>query len=166
MRSFRAFRTQYSVHFFVPGLAAGKGSYVPVVSRSTGRAFLKHSAGKKLESWRSRLRSCASEAWGEGKLLVGAVSVQSRIFLPRPKNHYRTGKNSHLLKKSAPKFPKTKKGDVDKLARAIMDELSRTVYVDDGQVADIDFKKRFAEKEEDVGASIFVSSMEPELENE
>lgn len=53
------------------------------------------------------------------------------FHLPRPKGHYRTGANAHLLRDSAPEQPSVKP-DLDKLVRSTMDGLSEAgVWHDD-----------------------------------
>ena len=52
-----------------------------------------------------------SEAGAGAELLRDAVIVEMRFYRVRPKSHYRSGKNSHLLKPGAPPVP-THKPDV------------------------------------------------------
>lgn len=156
----------YGVAFFVMGDPATKGSYRPVTNKHTGKVFLKHSAGEKLARWRVFLRHGAHDAWDRRPLLKGAVRLEVGLLLRRPKSHHANNRRDRPLKKTAPRYPKIKRNDVDKLIRAVMDELSGTVYVDDGQVCSLKSTKTYARQEEDIGASIFVESMEPELENE
>ena len=55
------------------------------------------------------------------------VGVAVHFLFPRPKSHYRTGKNAHLLRAGAPDRPTTRSvGDTDKLCRAILDSLAVT----------------------------------------
>ena len=54
----------------------------------------------------------------------------------RPKNHFRTGRNSHLLRDAAPARP-AGYPDLDKLARSTGDALkSAGVLKDDGRIAE------------------------------
>lgn len=86
---------------------------------------------KALPAWRRRVRDHAKQ---QGPLHAGPVSVMIDFHLPRPKSHYRTGKYSHQLKDNAPVFH-TKKPDVDKLVRGILDSLTMAgTYTDDNQV--------------------------------
>ncbi len=66
--------------------------------------------------------------------------------MPRPKNHYRTGRYRHLLKGSAPKYMKTKP-DIDNLAKLILDSFSG-FFIDDAQVVELNCLKRYIEQDE------------------
>lgn len=65
--------------------------------------------------------------------LAGPVEVALSFWLPRPKGHYRTGRNAHLIRPGAPDFP-AGKPDLDKLARAVLDGLTAGgAWKDDSQ---------------------------------
>lgn len=55
------------------------------------------------------------------------------IYRSRPASHFRTGKNSHLLRGGAPSMP-TGKPDSLKVVRAIEDALAGVLYRDDSQI--------------------------------
>ena len=58
--------------------------------------------------------------------LVGPIGVEMTITIARPKSHYRTGRNAHLLKDTAPLWPcQEGTGDVDKYGRAVLDSLQK-----------------------------------------
>lgn len=61
------------------------------------------------------------------------VILEMVFIRPRPAAHFGTGRNSDLLKPSAPSEPSVKP-DVDKLARAVLDALKNVAWHDDGQV--------------------------------
>lgn len=61
------------------------------------------------------------------------VVLEMVFFRPRAQSHYGTGRNSEVLKTSAPALPSSKP-DVDKLERAILDALKGVAWHDDGQV--------------------------------
>lgn len=66
--------------------------------------------------------------------LTGPVALEVTFTLPRPKAHYRTGRNSHLLRDNAPHRP-DRLPDLDKLLRSTMDALTAAgVWADDAQV--------------------------------
>lgn len=72
-----------------------------------------------------------------------ALAVEARFWMPRPKGHYRTGRNAHLLRDGAPAYP-TGKPDTDKLGRLIGDALTAAgVWRDDSQVVDWLMSKRY-----------------------
>lgn len=62
----------------------------------------------------------------------------------RPLGHYGTGKNSGLLKDSAPCCP-TIAPDADKLARAVLDGLEGQLYRNDAQIVSMAANKRYGE---------------------
>ncbi len=64
-----------------------------------------------------------------------ALYMDFYFYLPRPKSHYRTGKNSHLLKASAPQYPCTSStADLDNYVKFVKDCLNGLTYHDDCQV--------------------------------
>ena len=94
------------------------------------RASMVESAGNKLKSWRSAVSDAARDAMAGHPMIGGPARVAYGFFFLRPKSHYRTGKNSHLLKSGADSWPVTKP-DLDKLIRAVNDAMSGVVYRDD-----------------------------------
>jgi len=75
--------------------------------------------------------------------MTGPIMVTMAFSMPRPRNHYRTGKQSHRLRDDAPVYH-TGKPDADNLAKAVMDALSALrVWRDDAQVAHLYVEKRY-----------------------
>ena len=75
-----------------------------------------------------------------------AVSVALTFTLPRPRGHFRTGRNAHLLRDQAPTYPG--RPDLDKLVRAVLDGLTTGgAFTDDGQVAVLSARKVYANGE-------------------
>ena len=86
-----------------------------------------------MKSWRQAVIDAASLT-KEWPALDGPLEVTMTFWLPRPKSHYRTGRNAHLLRDSAPKYPHGKP-DVSKLCRATEDALTDAgIWADDAQV--------------------------------
>ena len=115
-----------------------------------GRAQVVHDKDALL-GWRDRI---AWQVRGASRLappLEGPVSVTLMFWLTRPKSHFtRTG----ALRSSAPAYP-TAKRDLDKLVRGVLDALTMgMVWKDDGQVIDLDLKKRWASAAEEPGVYI------------
>lgn len=129
--------------FLVYGTPRPQGSMKALVSRSTGRAFMKYS--DTTIEWR-RLVTAAVIEQCPGDPFVGPVRLVMTFDLPRPKAHYRTGKRAGELKVSAPVHPSTSP-DTDKLARAIGDAITDAgcVWLDDAQVVELLARKRYAD---------------------
>lgn len=115
-----------SVTFTVLGTPIAKGSM-----KSWGRGKMVNDS-KRTKPWQDTIGWAAKAAW-KGKPSTAAIRIWMRFRLARPKDHYGTGKNSGILKKSAPKRPAVKP-DYEKLERCVSDALSRIVYVDDAQI--------------------------------
>ena len=58
------------------------------------------------------------------------LCVDIYFYFSRPKAHYRTGKNSGLIKESAPKYHVTKP-DMDNLRKFVLDALNKVYWRDD-----------------------------------
>ena len=69
----------------------------------------------------------------QGVFLDGPLELKATFVMPRPKGHYGTGKNSGLLKASAPEYH-TKKPDLDNLIKFIKDCLNSEIYHDDSAI--------------------------------
>ena len=88
------------------------------------------------------------------------VALQLVVFIPRPKAHFRTGKNSHQLRDDAPKWC-PKKPDSDNYAKAVMDAITTLrVWEDDSQVVDLRVRK-FYESGRGPGCIISISEVLP-----
>lgn len=110
------------VEFIVHGVAAPQGSKTPWGSEANPRT----------RPWRAAVTAEASQH--VTSLIEGPVRVTAVFTFTRPRSHYRTGKNSHLLRDAAPRLH-TSKPDLDKLQRAIGDALTGVVLRDDSQIA-------------------------------
>lgn len=130
-----------SITFYVPGAAKTKGSFRPIISKSTGRVFLRPE--KKNADWQTRVAGFAVQAMaGNQRIDEGPVFIELDFYFPRPKCHYGTGKNSINLKSTSPQLHVTRP-DVDKLQRAVLDGLTGIVYRDDSQVVEIRARKNW-----------------------
>jgi Holliday junction resolvase RusA-like endonuclease len=101
----------------------------------TGKVAVIESSHDRVKSWRQAVIDAALEAAGptlvrERLPLNGPTIALMVFFLPRPKGHYRTGRNAAQLRDSAPAWP-SKTPDLSKLCRATEDAL-----VDAGMLAD------------------------------
>ena len=81
-----------------------------------------------------------------GKPYTDALKIRFVFHIKRPKAHFRTGKYSNELKKTAPVYH-IKRPDVDNYVKFYMDCMNNVVYLDDSQVIDIYAKKEYDDKE-------------------
>lgn len=109
-----------SLFLVVYGIPAPQGS-----KRHVGNGVLVESSAK-VKPWRALVTAAASEArvargWHPDRLEPLTLDV---VFtLARPASHYRTGRNAHLLRDTAPEHPATRP-DMDKLLRSTLDALT------------------------------------------
>lgn len=123
--------------FAIPGRTRQSGAPMIVVTDDN----------KKSKPWKSQVSSEARDAMTteSGTILApatGPLKVLIVFYRPRPKNHFRSGANSHDVKASSPEWPTTKP-DVLKLARGVEDAMSGLVYVDDNQIVIEHLEKRY-----------------------
>lgn len=129
-------------HFFCPGDPVCKGSMAP---RPSSKFGMYHTNATKLRPWEHIIALKAAEEWDQ-RLWGGPVQLWLRFCFHRPNAHFRSGKNSQLLKADSPTHPTAKKkNDLDKLVRAVMDALTGVVYVDDAQVWSLESEKIYSE---------------------
>lgn len=72
--------------------------------------------------------------------ICGPVSITVTFAFARPKGHFGTGKNSHLLKPSAPE-KHTAKPDLDNCVKFVKDCLRNLAFEDDSCVVEIIARK-------------------------
>lgn len=121
----------------VYGTPAPQGS-----KRHVGRGVMVESS-KKVKPWREAVKQAALDlimvASDTGQLtagfpLDGPLLVEFAFTFARPKSHYRTGRNAHLLRDSAPPYPAVVP-DLSKLIRSTEDALTDAgVWTDDSRV--------------------------------
>jgi Holliday junction resolvase RusA-like endonuclease len=132
-----------AISFFVPGVPKPAGSKKAFYNQKTGRAMITDDSGQPGKDWRSDVKTFAWRHRPES-LLTGPVVMNLTFYFARPKGHFGTGRNSHLLKNSAPKHHIIKP-DTTKVTRAVEDALTGVIWKDDSQVVDQHIKKRYAE---------------------
>lgn len=132
----------------VPGPPKGQGSMI--VTGAT-RAGLRHP--RATLDHRATVTQYLAQGWAGRPALAGPVAVEVVAWLPRPKGHFGTGRNSEALKPSAPAYP-TGYPDGDKVARLVGDALVLAgVIVDDAQVTDWLVRKRYPDERGHPGAT-------------
>lgn len=126
---------------FVPGDPKPQGSKRAFRNPHSGKIQLVESSAK-VKTWRGDIRDALLNP--DRPPIDGPVAVLLEFVMARPKSHYRTGRNAHLLRDSAPVLP-AGKPDVDKLARAVLDAISSAgVWNDDCQVTSLHATKTYA----------------------
>jgi Holliday junction resolvase RusA-like endonuclease len=129
-----------NVSFMVRGVPVPQGSKRALVHRSTGRAVVIEQGGQRHKDWRQDVKAAASRAmhpdgtWLPG--MTGPVGVSLYFTMPKPK--------------SAPKTRRTwpsKRPDLDKLIRLVLDAITGEIIADDAQVVQLLASKTYPGEE-------------------
>lgn len=129
----------------VHGDPAPQGSKRAFRNKYTG-TIQQTESSTRLRPWRADVREAVEAAVPPGHPVVdGPVCVTISFGFARPKSHYRTGRNAHLLRDDVPMHPTGRVNDLDKLARAVLDAIGSTglVWRDDGQVVGLGLRKAY-----------------------
>ncbi len=145
------------INIFVPGVPVPKGSAKAFVVK--GRAIVTQDNSSKQKPWASSISYSAMQAMNHARPLSGPFSVNLTFYMPRPKGHYGTGKNSAFIKDSAP-GNHVSKPDADKLLRCVLDALTDVIWVDDSQVCEIAVSKQYETISRGTGVKIQIRSIE------
>lgn len=137
----------HEIRITIPGRPTPKGS-MKCVGR---RGKVAHQLVEQVdnEEWRRTVVQALRHSWptGDGRTAGRHQPIGAEITttLPRPGSHYGTGRNAHTVKPSAPAHPATHgTGDVDKLARLILDALQDgAVLPDDAAVVELVARKAY-----------------------
>jgi crossover junction endodeoxyribonuclease RusA len=119
--------------------------YGPPKGQPRPRAFVRRFGGQvsarvydpgTAEHWKSQIAQAAQAAGATGAMVEGPIRLTLVCHFKRPRSHYRTGKNAHLLRDCSPRYYHTGKPDADNLIKAVKDTLTHIgVWHDDSQVA-------------------------------
>lgn len=137
-----------SVLLFVPGVPAPQGSARAFVRGN--RAIITHD-NKKTMPWRDSIAWHARARFNIDSIMwprPSALHVEVDFVMPRRKAEPKRVTPAH-----------TRKPDVDKLARAVLDALTGILFEDDSQVVALIAGKRTADVSEQPGAHIRVSEV-------
>lgn len=142
--------------FNVNGIPGAQGS-----KRHVGHGVMVESSAK-VKPWRSDVKAAAeaaliaSDTWERA---TGPVAVVIEFRFTRPKSHYRTGRNAHLLRDDAPAYCTSRgAGDIDKLERSSNDALvAAGVMLDDSLIVSSRCIKRYCDPEQPAGATFRIS---------
>ena len=111
------------------------------------------------EGWKSEVAAAARGCLPAAPL-DGPLRVELCFYIPRPKDHYRSGKHADDLRDSAPKHH-VSTPDLDNLAKAVMDCMTRLgFWRDDSQVTTVTAYKYWSGKQGG-GARISVERVTP-----
>jgi len=103
--------------------------------RHVGNGIMVESSAK-VKPWRLAVKYEALAVRAGAPPIDGPVFVRMVFTFLRPKSHYRTGKNAHLLRDDAPKQPCVAP-DLSKLLRSTEDALTDAgVWRDDSRVVE------------------------------
>ncbi|WP_435582898.1 RusA family crossover junction endodeoxyribonuclease [Amycolatopsis thermoflava] len=146
-----------TIYKFVAGTPRPQGSKRAFHHKQSGR-IVQMEDNPHVKTWRGDIRDALLDPTGERQPFTGPVVVQLVFVMARPKSHYRTGRNAHLLRDDAPAEP-TSKPDTDKLCRAVLDAVgsAHTVWKDDSHVTDMHAVKRYATPGEPTGVHITIT---------
>lgn len=114
-----------SLSFHVYGLPKPKGSTTRMPNGATLPAGTAASR-KAFGEWRTDIRDAALAAMGEREASTTAIRLMCEFQLPYP--------SSSIRKYQMGWLPHTKKPDVDKLMRALLDACTGIIWKDDSQV--------------------------------
>jgi Holliday junction resolvase RusA-like endonuclease len=145
-----------TIAFTVPGRPAPQGSKQAFVNKHTGRASLVEMSWRH-KDWRAVVSLAAAERMSGLEPLDHGLDLNlAAVFrFCRPASHYGSGKNSRVLKPSAPNAPR--KPDLSKLVRSIEDAMTGIVYHDDDQIVSYDgTRKAWCDRWETPGVDIEV----------
>lgn len=141
-------------HFYVLGLPVPQGSMKSFAFRNKAGGLSSRivsgasDAKSPLGSWRACIAAEAGAArQRDGGIMAveTPVRVEGVFYLPRPKSAKK------LL------VPISRRGgDVDKLARALLDGLTGIFFLDDSQVASLEVRRRFADEAHPPGCQVHI----------
>ncbi len=130
------------IDIFIPGIPVPGGSKKAFKHPKTGAIIVMDDA-KGNAGWKAVV-------WGEakkqyrGEPLAGPLEVDFAFTLPRPKDHYGTGRNAGKVKLDAPEFHITRP-DITKFIRASEDAAKGVLWGDDGQIVRQTASKEYGE---------------------
>lgn len=126
----------------------------------TGKVAVIESSHDRVKSWRQAvIDEVRAELTLDGPLR-GPLELTIAFWLKRPKGHYRTGKNAHLLRESAPLHP-AGIPDLSKLVRSTEDALTAVgLWADDAQVVTCSAAKVWCPRDHAPGAYITVREIQ------
>lgn len=139
---------EWAFETWVPGRSVTKGSTRSFIRK--GKIVTVADNDRDQDDWKILVRHQVRQAWARRPITTDAVIVELGFVLPRRATAPKTFTPHH-----------TRKPDVDKLMRMILDVMTGLVYADDGQVITGIPSKREAEIGEEPGVRIRLAVLEP-----
>ena len=128
------------IHFRVFGTPRPQGSKRAIPTK--GRPILIESGDDNLKTWRNQVAVAVREARPE-QPLTGPVWLAALFYLPAPQ------------RRPAWPYP-AKRPDIDKLLRALLDEITGVIVVDDCQVVSVFARKEWASDDFPPGVNVYI----------
>lgn len=139
-----------SIRFFVTGEPKGQPRARAFARGGIVRMYDPGTA----EGWKGQIAEASKEF--KGANIDMPIHMSLDFLLPRPKSHYRTGKNAHQMRPDAPQWF-TGKPDVDNYAKAVMDALTQIgVWRDDALVVSLSVTKSYKGPDSQSGCSVLI----------
>ena len=134
------------LQFRVAGIPVPQGSMSAFVRGS--RAIVTDQKGTKLKPWREAIRSTAADIIGDAwEPLDGPLRVDLWFAVPKPSSSPKRRRT----------WPITKRGDVDKLARAALDALTQAgAIVDASRIVELRAVKDYPEHVQQMSPGVIV----------
>jgi len=85
-----------------------------------------------------------AELMGDRQVYTGPIEIEFSFVFPRPKSHFRTGKNAHMMRDDAPVHCVNKK-DLDNMEKFYADAFNFIQWADDCQIVKSSAVKRWAD---------------------
>ena len=131
------------------------GARTPVTKDGRVVTYVMDTSGSKGKKWRKEIARVANQARDGDELLDGPMYVEMTFFVARPQGHFRTGRYAGMLKDTAPAYPVVRP-DVLKLARAVEDALTDSLWHDDSRIVCGLNEKVYAMGNEPIGVEVRV----------
>lgn len=151
------------IAFTVRGLPVAQGTARAFVAGGSARiATDSNRLNSPIGAWRAAIASACAEAMGSAPALEGPVRVRVSFVFPRPGSHYlpvNGSRSTPELKLTAPRWV-SRKPDVDKLTRALLDGITNIAIRDDGQVARLVAQKFYEDGDLRPGCEVTVERLE------
>lgn len=127
----------------IPAVPVPKGS--TKMRRRGDKLIIVPDNGPAQANFKNTAMPYINQAMAGKKLLTGPVALMARFYVPRPQT----------VDRALPCV----KPDLDKYTRCLFDVFTDRVWVDDGQVVDLDVKKLYAKDARMVGVVVTVTEV-------